>query len=106
MPAKRKSTATRTSAKTGEQRGVPVGGRKVGPPTRRTARAKSGALVIPDIDGDVQLPVEDTAVKLTNLAKPFWVEEGISKRDLLQYYADVAPALLPHLRDRAMVMKR
>ena len=31
---------------------------------------------------------------------------GITKRDLLQYYADVAPVLLPHLRDRAMVMKR
>src|SRR5262249_25640099 len=37
---------------------------------------------------------------------PFWPELGITKGDLLQYYADVAPALLPHLRDRAMVMKR
>ena len=45
-------------------------------------------------------------VRLTNLEKPFWPEEGISKRDLIQYYADVAPYLLPHVRDRAMVMKR
>jgi len=28
------------------------------------------------------------------------------KGDLIQYYADVAPLLLPHIRDRAMVMKR
>ena len=27
----------------------------------------------------------------------FWPEAGFTKRDLLQYYADVAPALLPHL---------
>ncbi len=46
------------------------------------------------------------SVTLTNLRKPFWPELGITKGDLLQYYADVAPALLPHLRDRAMVMKR
>lgn len=45
-------------------------------------------------------------VSLTNLGKLFWPELGITKRDLLQYYADVAPLLLPHLRDRAMVMKR
>lgn len=45
-------------------------------------------------------------VTLTNLRKPFWPALGLTKRDLLQYYADVAPALLPHLRDRAMVMKR
>ena len=31
---------------------------------------------------------------------------GITKGDLIQYYADVAPVLLPHIRDRAMVMKR
>jgi bifunctional non-homologous end joining protein LigD len=45
-------------------------------------------------------------VRLTNLGKPFWPELGITKGNLLQYYADVAEALLPHIRDRAMVMKR
>jgi bifunctional non-homologous end joining protein LigD len=45
-------------------------------------------------------------VALTNLDKVFWTELGLRKRDLLQYYADVARYLLPHLRDRAMVMKR
>jgi bifunctional non-homologous end joining protein LigD len=45
-------------------------------------------------------------VRLTNLDKVFWPRAGITKRALLQYYADVAPVLLPHLRDRAMVMKR
>jgi bifunctional non-homologous end joining protein LigD len=45
-------------------------------------------------------------VRLTNLRKPFWKKLGITKRDLLQYYADVSPWLLPHLAGRAMVMKR
>jgi bifunctional non-homologous end joining protein LigD len=45
-------------------------------------------------------------VRLTNLGKLFWPEHGITKRDLIQYYADVAPVLLPHLAERAMVMKR
>ena len=45
-------------------------------------------------------------VQLTNLDKPFWPALGITKGDLIQYYADVAPLLLPHIRDRAMVMKR
>ena len=45
-------------------------------------------------------------VRLTNLRKIFWPELGLTKGDLLQYYADVADVLLPHMRDRAMVMKR
>ena len=45
-------------------------------------------------------------VRLTNLRKLFWPERGITKGALIQYYADVAPVLLPHIRDRAMVMKR
>ena len=44
------------------------------------------------------------SVQLTNLGKSFW--PGITKRDMLRFYADVSPYLLPHLRDRAMVMKR
>src|ERR671919_1089540 len=63
-------------------------------------------LRIPDTDKDVVLTVEGRDVRLTNLRKPFWPELGITKGDLIQYYADVAPLLLPHIRDRAMVMKR
>ena len=106
MPVKRKSAATRTSAKPAKKRPVTGAGSQAGASTRSKARGRSGALVIPEIDGDTELEVGGRLVKLTNLAKPFWVEERIAKRDLLQYYADVAPALLPHLRDRAMVMKR
>jgi bifunctional non-homologous end joining protein LigD len=45
-------------------------------------------------------------VTLTHLTKIFWSDSGITKRDLLQYYADISPVLLPHLANRAMVMKR
>jgi bifunctional non-homologous end joining protein LigD len=54
----------------------------------------------------MELRVGDRTVALTNLRKPFWPNLGITKGDLLRYYAAVAPALLPHVRDRAMVMKR
>jgi bifunctional non-homologous end joining protein LigD len=45
-------------------------------------------------------------VRLSNLDKPYWPEEGTTKGDLLRYYRDVAPTLLPHLRDRPFTMKR
>ena len=45
-------------------------------------------------------------LKLSNLDKVFWPEEGITKGDLLSYYREVAPVLLPHLRDRPFTMKR
>ena len=63
-------------------------------------------IVIPtDID-NATMTVAGREVRLTNLRKPFWPERGITKGALIQYYADVAPALLPHIKDRAMVMKR
>ena len=45
-------------------------------------------------------------VALTNLDKVFWPGLGLTKGDLLRYYERVAKVLVPHLRDRAMVMKR
>jgi bifunctional non-homologous end joining protein LigD len=46
------------------------------------------------------------SLRLTNLDKPFWPDEGITKGDLLRYYRDVAPVLVPHLKDRPFTMKR
>jgi bifunctional non-homologous end joining protein LigD len=62
-------------------------------------------VVIPK-GGAAKLQVLGREVSLTNLHKPFWPELGITKGDLIQYYADVAPVLLPHIAGRAMVMKR
>ena len=61
---------------------------------------------IPDDAQSIVVEADGREVRLTNLQKPFWGDEGITKGDLLRYYASVAPALLPHLHDRAMVMKR
>jgi bifunctional non-homologous end joining protein LigD len=64
-------------------------------------------LVLPRTPGPVLVKLAaDREVRLTNLDKPFWPQLGITKGDLLQYYADVSPVLLPHVQDRAMVMKR
>ena len=63
-------------------------------------------LTIHTDESDVELTLGGRRVRLTNLDKIFWIERGITKRQLLQYYADVCPWLLPHLCDRAMVMKR
>ena len=65
--------------------------------------------------GDVERerpPIPETirkgkhTLKLSNLDKLFWPEEGITKGELLAYYRDVAPAIVPHLRDRPFTMKR
>ena len=45
-------------------------------------------------------------LKLSNLDKPFWPDEGITKGDLLAYYQAVAPVLVPHLKDRPFTMRR
>jgi bifunctional non-homologous end joining protein LigD len=62
--------------------------------------------MIPADRDTVELRLGARAITLTNLRKPFWTRPTITKGDLLRYYATVSPYLLPHLHDRAMVMKR
>jgi bifunctional non-homologous end joining protein LigD len=45
-------------------------------------------------------------LKLSNLDKPFWPDEGITKGDLLHYYERIAPVLLPHIENRPFTMRR
>jgi bifunctional non-homologous end joining protein LigD len=45
-------------------------------------------------------------LRLSNLDKPFWPDEGITKGDLVAYYRDVADVVVPHLRGRPFTMKR
>lgn len=61
---------------------------------------------LPKDKNDALVEIDDRTVKLTNLRKVFWKKLRITKGDLIQYYIDVSPYLLPHVADRAMVMKR
>ena len=56
-------------------------------------------------DGVLQLPGGET-LRVTNLAKLFWPALKLTKGDLLRYYAEVAPMILPVVADRPVVMKR
>ena len=79
-------------------------------PAKHTAAPRTRSMTqrveIPKNAEQIELRLAGREVKLTNLKKLFWPDLKITKRDLLQYYADVATVLLPHLKDRAMVMKR
>ena len=63
-------------------------------------------LRVPTDRDNATIEVGGRTVSLTNIRKPFWKALQLTKGDLIQYYADVARWLLPHLSDRPMVMKR
>ena len=65
---------------------------------RQLAARKRGTHWYAEVDG--------TQLKLSNLDKVFWGPEGYLKGDLLTYYFNAAPTLLPYLRDRPLTMKR
>ncbi len=45
-------------------------------------------------------------LRLSNLDKVFWPEEGYTKGDLVAYYYNVAELIVPHLAERPLTMKR
>jgi bifunctional non-homologous end joining protein LigD len=68
---------------------------------RRELPGEQPAASIPDV-----IRKGKRVLRLSNLDKPFWPDEGIRKGDLLAYYWDVARVVVPHLKDRPFTMKR
>jgi bifunctional non-homologous end joining protein LigD len=54
----------------------------------------------------VEIEVEGRTLKLTRSAKVMYPRTGFSKGDLIDYYAQLAPVLLPHLAGRPLTLKR
>jgi bifunctional non-homologous end joining protein LigD len=50
--------------------------------------------------------IDGRELKLSNLAKVLYPQSGFAKRQLIDYYAVIAPALLPHLEGRALTVTR
>jgi bifunctional non-homologous end joining protein LigD len=75
-------------------------------PGRPARGAAGGKVEIASDQATADVKVNGKSVTLTNLQKVFWPEDHLTKGALLQYYADISHVLLPHLENRAMVMKR
>ncbi|MDQ3978437.1 MAG: non-homologous end-joining DNA ligase [Actinomycetota bacterium] len=54
----------------------------------------------------MEVTVEGRQLKLSNLDKVLYPEVGFTKGQVVDYYTRIAPALLPHLRQRALTLKR
>lgn len=61
-------------------------------------------LKLPAKEGSV--PIDGRTVKFTNLNKLYWPDEKITKRDLVTYYHEIAPFILPYLKDRPQSLNR
>ena len=55
---------------------------------------------------DTLLTIGKRKLKVTNLNKIFWPKEKFTKGDLITYYREIAPIILPHLKDRPQSLLR
>jgi len=76
------------------------------PPTEEPEEENQGPLIPKNSPAEVTLDIDGQRLKLTNLNKVFYPGEGVTKRDVLNYYDAVAALILPHLRDRPLSLKR
>ena len=54
----------------------------------------------------VETEVEGRRITLSNLDKVLYPDTGFTKADVIDYYAKIAPVMLPHLQDRPLTMRR
>ena len=67
---------------------------------------KEAAEVRPEHPIETEIRKGKRVLRLSNLDKVFFPDEGLTKGDLLAYYRDVADVLVPHLKNRPFTMKR
>jgi bifunctional non-homologous end joining protein LigD len=58
------------------------------------------------IEQDEYISIDNNTLKLTNIYKPYWPSQGITKGDMLRYYREVSPWILPHLINRLQSLHR
>jgi bifunctional non-homologous end joining protein LigD len=57
-------------------------------------------------EGSLEILADGRRLKLSNWDKVLFAAAGFTKGDLISYYARIAPAVVPHLRDRPLTLKR
>ena len=79
----------------------------------KLAREKSGPAIsveeflkLKKPKGDLILAVEGERVSLTSLDRVYWPDEKLTKFDLIRYYLEIAPLILPFLKNRPAILQR
>jgi bifunctional non-homologous end joining protein LigD len=84
-------------------------------PTSSSSKAKAASAKVlstqevfgrEKLQGSVLVDADGHTVELTNLDKVYWPQEGYTKGDLLRYYYQIAPHILPYLQDRPLILQR
>ncbi len=69
-------------------------------------RKKSASKLVDTSKEQAIVTIDDHELKLTNLKKLFWIKEDIKKGDLLNYYHQVAPYIMPYMKGRPQSLNR
>ncbi|HZY81356.1 MAG TPA: DNA ligase D [Cyclobacteriaceae bacterium] len=82
-------------------------------PTEKVVPARDRSTLLNPKDETQVREVEGYEIKFTNLSKVYWPKakmpdhkKDVTKRDMLNYYYQVAPYILPYLEDRPMSLNR
>jgi bifunctional non-homologous end joining protein LigD len=80
--------------------------RKSGNTSQLRTSAKPADLLITSNKETEEVKVGGHPLKLTHLNKFYWPEDKVTKRDMFNYYHQVAPFMVPYLKDRPMSLNR
>jgi bifunctional non-homologous end joining protein LigD len=59
-----------------------------------------------DLHGDLSVKIGRNTLKLTNLDKVYWPQDGYTKGDLINYYFEIGKMILPYYKNRPLILKR
>lgn len=59
-----------------------------------------------ELQGNATVKLGKSLIKLSNLDKIYWPDDGYTKGDLIRYYDEIAKIILPYLKDRPLILKR
>jgi len=95
-----------------EDESLNVPGTSTTPDEKHSTRVKGVLRKMPDqplLEGKNEVSeknIDGHIIKFNNLNKLYWPEDGISKRDMFNYYDKIAPYMVPYLLDRPMSLNR
>ena len=76
-----------------------------GPPQRQDPDESAALSELRTLKANAHWEIAGRRLPLTNLDKVLWPADGITKRDMIEYYVRMAPFMLPYLRERPLSMQ-